>query len=67
MGVGVMGAVAILELIKGQKERVTWALIALALLYWTWNTASDVGKLKAQVSYQEQALALMTKQLNECE
>ncbi len=61
-----MNPLALLSLVKDQKERVTWALIALGLLYWTWNTASDVGQLKAQVGYQEQAMKLMTQQLNEC-
>jgi len=61
-----MNPLSILALIKDQKERVVWALIALSMLYWTWNTASDVGQLKAQVGYQEQAMDLMSQQLNEC-
>ena len=61
-----MNPLALLGMVKDQKERVTWALIALGLLYWTWNTASDVGQLKAQVGYQEQAMKLMSQQLNEC-
>ncbi len=61
-----MNPLAILSLLKDQKERVVWALIALAILSWTWNTASDVGKLKAEVGYQAEAMQLMTQELGDC-
>ncbi|RMD58751.1 hypothetical protein D6833_12480 [Candidatus Parcubacteria bacterium] len=61
-----MNPLAILALIAGQKERVVWVLVALGLLIWTWNTASEVGELKARVQYQEQAIDLLSKELEAC-
>ena len=61
-----MSILSLLSLAKDQKERVAWAILALFCLSWTWNTASDVGQLKAQVQYQEQAIELMASQLQEC-
>lgn len=61
-----MNPLAIISIIKGQPERVVWVLIAMSLGLWLWNTASDVGELRAQVKYQEQAMGLMSEQLNSC-
>jgi len=57
---------ALLAAITGQKERVAWALVALTLALWVFNTGRDVGNLEAQVKYQSQAIEMLSQQVADC-
>jgi len=62
----VFNIAAILTALSSQKERVTWVLIAMFAGYWLLTFGMEIGELKSDNHYQQDAIELLTDQLEGC-